>query len=128
MLEKEELRIPFPTSLPLDNSGETSPYYFVADEAFPLKVNLMRPYPRRVLTNKRRIFNYRLSRLRKSVECAFGQLNAKFKISEGPMCCKEDVNSAIKASVVLHNFIITRDGLFCEGDENMHSVNQIIIF
>jgi hypothetical protein len=31
MLENEELRIPFPTSLPLDDSGETFPYYFVAD-------------------------------------------------------------------------------------------------
>jgi hypothetical protein len=27
MLEKEELHIPFLTSLPLDDSGETFPYY-----------------------------------------------------------------------------------------------------
>jgi hypothetical protein len=31
MLEKEELRIPFPTSPPMDDSGETFPYYFVSD-------------------------------------------------------------------------------------------------
>jgi hypothetical protein len=55
MLEKEELHIPFPTSLPLDDSSETFPYYFVADKAFPQKINLMRPYPRRMLTNKRHI-------------------------------------------------------------------------
>jgi hypothetical protein len=54
ILEKEELHIPFPTSLPLDDSVETFPYYFVADEEFPLKINLMRPYPRKMLTNKRR--------------------------------------------------------------------------
>jgi hypothetical protein len=53
ILEKEELHIPYPTSLPLDDSGETFPYYFVADEAFPLIINLMRPYPRKMLTNKR---------------------------------------------------------------------------
>jgi hypothetical protein len=70
MLKKEELHIPLSASLPLDDSGETFPHYFVADESFPLKINLMRPYPRRMLTNKRRIFNYRLSRARKSVECA----------------------------------------------------------
>jgi hypothetical protein len=81
--KKEELHIPFPTSLPLDASGETVPYYFVADEAFPLKINSVRPYPRRMLTNKRRKFNYRLSRAQKSAECAFGILNAKFKIFEG---------------------------------------------
>jgi hypothetical protein len=33
------------------------------------------------------------------------------------------VNSIIKASVVLHNFIRTREGLFCEGGENF-AVNQ----
>jgi hypothetical protein len=124
MLEKEGLHISFPTSLPMDDSGETFPYYFVAHEAFPLKVNLMRTCPRRMLTNKRRIFNYSLSRARKSVEFAFGILNAEFKISEGPTTCKEEtVNSIIKASVVLHNFIRTREGLFFEGRANF-AVNQ----
>jgi hypothetical protein len=42
------------------------------------------------------VFSYRLSCARKSVKCAFGILNAKFKIFEGPMCCKEEnVNSVI---------------------------------
>jgi hypothetical protein len=45
-------------------------------------------------------------------------------ISEGAICCKkETVNSIIKASVVLHNFIRTREGLFCEGAEN-HAANH----
>jgi hypothetical protein len=85
MLEKKELHIPFPASLSLDDSGQICPYYFIADEAFPLKINLRRPYPRRMLTLKRHIFNYRLSRARKSVERAFGILNTKFKIFEGPV-------------------------------------------
>jgi hypothetical protein len=43
----------------------------------------------------------------------------KFKIFEGPMCCKEEtVNSVFKASVVLHNFIRTQEGLFCKGPDN----------
>jgi hypothetical protein len=53
MLENDELQIPFQTSLPLEVSSETFPYCFVADEAFTLKTDLMRPYPRRMLTNKR---------------------------------------------------------------------------
>jgi hypothetical protein len=57
-------------------------------------------------------------------ECAFGILNAKFKLFEGPICYKEEmVNSIIKASVVLHNYIRTWDGLFCEGAKN-YAVNQ----
>jgi hypothetical protein len=40
------------------------------------------------------------------------------------MCCKEEtVNSVIRASVVCHNFIRIREGLFCEGAEN-YAVNQ----
>jgi hypothetical protein len=119
MLEKEELHIP----LPMDGSGEIFPYYFVADEALPLKINLMRPYPRRMLNKQKNFFNYRLSCARKSVECAFGILNVRFKILEGPICRREEtVNSVIKASVV-HNFIRTQKGLFCEGGENF-AVNK----
>jgi hypothetical protein len=40
------------------------------------------------------------------------------------MCCKEEtVNSVIKASVALENFIRSREGLFCNGAEN-YAVNQ----
>jgi len=56
----------------------------VADEAFPLKLYLMRLYPRRVLDNKKRIFNYRFSRGRKTIECAFGMMASKFKVLRTP--------------------------------------------
>lgn len=65
------------------------PYYFVADEAFPLTDHIMRPYPRRQLTNERRIYNYRISRGRKSVECAFGMMVSKFRLLETPLWCKQ---------------------------------------
>jgi len=54
------LDIPTGIKLPHDQGDiQMFPYYFVADEAFPpLKSYLMRPYPRRVLDNKKRIFNY----------------------------------------------------------------------
>jgi hypothetical protein len=39
------------------------------------------------------------------------------------MLQRKKLNSIIKASVVLQNFIRTREGLFCEGVENF-AVNQ----
>jgi hypothetical protein len=82
-------------------------------KAFPSKINLMRLHPRGMLTKKLGICNYRLSRARKSVECSFVILNAKFKIFEGPIHCKEEtVNSAIKSSISLQNFIRIGEGLF----------------
>jgi hypothetical protein len=53
-------------------------FYFVADEAFSLRTNLMRPYARIQLNNEKRLFNYRLSRARRTVECAFGILVRTF--------------------------------------------------
>ncbi|XP_050066448.1 uncharacterized protein LOC126555590 [Aphis gossypii] len=70
-LYAQQLNIPKPACLPyIENSAK--PYVFLADEAFRLHTNLLRPYPGRGLTNERRVFNYRLSRARRTVECAFG--------------------------------------------------------
>lgn len=62
------LNIPLPSKLIDDLNDYNFPFYFVGDEAFPLTPYLLRPYPRRTLNNVKRIFNYRLSRGRKTVE------------------------------------------------------------
>jgi len=45
----------------------------------------MRPYPRRQLTESRRLFTYRLSRGRRVAESAFGILAGKWRILNKPI-------------------------------------------
>nr|XP_022907401.1 protein ALP1-like [Onthophagus taurus] len=54
----------------------------VADDAFPLTTSLLKPYSKRKLSRAERIFNYRLSRVRRISENAFGILASKFRIFE----------------------------------------------
>ena len=124
---EEKLHILCPSSLPMHESGKTFLHYFVEDEAFPLKVNLMRPYPSRKLTNKRHIFNYRLTCSQKIEDCTFGIPNAKFKIFKASACWNEEtVNSIIIATVFLHNFKRTWEGLFCDVGESF-TANQLTL-
>nr|CAI5858519.1 unnamed protein product [Callosobruchus analis] len=91
-----------------DLGGHLLPYVIVADEAFPLKRFLMRPYPRsaRRLSESERIFNYRLSRSRNTVENAFGILASVWRIYQTPLECRIDLaEKIILATVVLHNYI-----------------------
>ncbi|KDR21484.1 hypothetical protein L798_03988, partial [Zootermopsis nevadensis] len=95
-LQQGTLNIPDPKKLPADEDDCTPfPYFFVGDEAFPLQRHIMRPYPRRELTNERRIFNYRISRARKSEECAFGMLASKFRILGTAIACKPNKADAV---------------------------------
>ncbi|KAH8040456.1 hypothetical protein HPB51_010422 [Rhipicephalus microplus] len=62
------------------------PYFFVGDEAFPLKEYMMWPYARRTLhedddkSYERRVFNYRMSRARHTIENTFGILAQRWRV------------------------------------------------
>ena len=66
----------------------------------------MRPFARYGLTNKRRIFNYRLSRLRRVVENAFGLLANQWRLYHHHIYLNPDnVTTVVKGTVVHHNIL-----------------------
>lgn len=109
-LETNQLNIPQPKLLPVNDLMDWNPvlpHYFVGDDAFSLTTNVMKPYPKRGLTEEQRIFNYRLSRARRVSENAFGILSSKFRVFHTTLSVKpENAISIVHASLVLHNFLI----------------------
>ncbi|XP_073507020.1 uncharacterized protein [Phyllobates terribilis] len=97
--------VTLPAPRPLPGSTHPVPFVMVSDEAFPLQTNLLRPYPRRALNARRRIFNYRLSRARRYVECTFGIMCSQWRIFHTAIQLDtETVDTVIKACCVLHNY------------------------
>ncbi|PNF14965.1 hypothetical protein B7P43_G01566 [Cryptotermes secundus] len=103
------LRIPPPKQL--TGSNEAVPFAFVGDEAFPLSTHLLRPYSGTHLPVEKRVFNYRLSRARRYVECSFGILSNKWRILHRPLDVSVDFAvDIVKCCCILHNFVRDRDG------------------
>lgn len=109
-IESNHLKLPNPKPLP-NTVDPQFPYFFIGDQGFPLRYYLFRPYPKKSQNDVKRAFNYRLSRPRKTVECAFGMLAHKFRLFLSQIECQPDKAVLIvKAACVLHNFIKVHDG------------------
>ncbi|XP_048039833.1 uncharacterized protein LOC125279578 [Megalobrama amblycephala] len=103
-LDNDLLNIPPPAPLP--NSDVQFPFVFVGDEAYPLRLDLMKPFPHRQLEMDQRVFNYRLSRARRVVENAFGILANRWRVFRSTIMLSPDkVTKLTMAAVCLHNFL-----------------------
>ena len=103
-LSNKTANIPTPTFLP--GTDQLMSFHIVADEAFPLREDIMKPYHNRNLTEEQRIFNYRLSRARRVVENAFRILVNRFRVFTTTIAlAPEKVEKIVLASCALHNFL-----------------------
>ena len=104
-LESDMLNIPPDCSLP--GSADSGPFVIVADDAFPLKRYLMKPFGTKNLSVMQRIYNYRLSRARRVVENAFGIMCKRFRIFEKSIpLSPAKVQNVVMAVCCLHNFLL----------------------
>ena len=102
----EDGRIGFPDPAPITQGGRDVLYFILTDDAFSLKIWLMKPYGRRMLTREERIANYRISRGRRVVENAFGILVSRSTVMRTTIeLPPETVREVIFTCVVLHNIL-----------------------
>ena len=71
--------IGFPDAEPLPNDDRNIPYFFIGDDAFPLKTWVMKPFSHCNMANEERIFNYRLSQACHIIKKGFGILASRFR-------------------------------------------------
>jgi hypothetical protein len=103
-LERNILDIPDPTVLP--GRLNKVPYVCTGDDAFPLSTYMMKPFPQSNLTKEKRVFNYRLSRMRRISENGFGILANRWRIFRRPFSLEpEKVKIITLAAITLHNWL-----------------------
>lgn len=104
-----ESRFNIPPEQLIPSTEYTAPFVIVGDQAFPLLVNLMRPFPEKqvIVDSQKEEFNYRLSRARRVSENAFGITTSLFPIFSRPIDLRSDDtrNNLIVSSCILHNMI-----------------------
>ena len=106
----EDLAIPGRKMLPGFPQAGLLPHCIVGDEAFPLRPDLMKPFPRGLRGNKlpedQLVFNYRLSRARRISENAFAILVQRWRVFDRHMYLSdENAIKVIQAATVLHNYL-----------------------
>nr|XP_042909489.1 protein ALP1-like [Parasteatoda tepidariorum] len=109
-LSEETLNVPAPKPITaLDNTSLS--YVFLGDDAFGLSKNIMCPYVGKQLPHVKKIFNYRLSRARRYIECTFGIKANKWRVFHRALNVNIDfAESIVLACCVLHNYVRRKDG------------------
>ena len=115
-LERGKLNLPghalIPTSTDptwLHEQNDLLPYVFVVNDAFFLGKHSKKPYPQTNLNDRKRMFNYRLSRMRQISENAFGIWGSQFRVLATAMALSPEKAVTITlAAVAFHNMLRTK--------------------
>ena len=86
-------------------NGVEVPVLLIGDSAFRISDILLKPYPYKAdQPNQERVFNYHLSKCKRVVENAFGQLKARFRrIGRGLEVNIDNATPIIQTCCILHN-------------------------
>lgn len=121
-LEQNTFNIPDNDYIP--STKIMAPFVLLGDDAYPLKSYLLKPYSKQNLSREERIFNYRLSRARRCIECAFGILVSKWRFLKTELqMYPEKVDILVKSATLLHNVIIDMEGVPVLTQEQ-HGLNK----
>lgn len=94
----------------------------------------MRPYPKKSVVGnmKNKIFNYRLSRARETVEYTFGILASRFRVFRKPFEIDvESIDNIVKAARMLHNYLrketVISNNITDEIDEMLDTQSLLLV-
>ena len=94
-----------PRAKPLPGRTRPIPYVLTGDDALALTRYLMKLFSLLGMSISQRIFNYRLSRMRRISENGFGIIAHRWRLLRAPILLPPDtVVGLILAALVLHNF------------------------
>lgn len=122
-IKRNQFGMPAPSALP--GTKVVLPHVIVGDEAFALHEHLMKPYPRQQTVNDREktIFNYRLSRARRTTENAFGILCNYFRVFFQPIATEPNTTKQLIVSACILYNILRQDKVLAPGQK--HAEDQL---
>ena len=122
-------RLNLPAATKRNGTDDDIPFFFIGDDAFPLRPDLMKPYPQRNLDQEQRIYNYHLCRSRRIIENAFGILSHRFRVFLTTIQLAPEVaEQVVLAGCVLHNLLRTQScaayvpPVLVDVEESSHAV------
>ena len=103
----EENKSNVPVPMEAEGFEDSLPYFLLGVEISLLKTWLIRPFPG-LLDDSQSIFNYQLSRARRTIKNVFGILVARWRIFKRPIrALIETVQLIIEVCFSLHNYLQT---------------------
>ena len=101
-LDDDKLGVPKLQKVPV--SDRVSPFVLLGDDAFGLKMHLMKPFPQRGLTDEKRVYKYRHCSGCRISENLFGTILNRWHVLPAPIL-QQSVKNVVTAILVHHNYL-----------------------